>query len=74
MAAEFGAFPNLQLRDKTHRPVDLWGSAGEDSLEGVYFAMLRETAQGEDAQTALLALLAAEISRTILDGGEVVLP
>ena len=74
LAAGFGAFPNLQLRDKTHRPVDLWGSAGEDSLEGVYFAMLRKTAQGEDAQTALLALLAAEISRTILDGGEVVLP
>lgn len=63
----FPQFPNLELRDRTVPPADLWGCIGEDSLEGVYFKMLHDM----DSDTALLA---AKISRRILDGREVTLP
>lgn len=68
---QFPQFPNLELRDRTVPPTDLWGSIGEDSLEGVYFKMLQNALQTEDQQTVLLA---AKISRRILDGREVALP
>lgn len=67
----FPEYPNLELRDRTVPPVDLWGCAGEDSLEGVYFQMLRDALESADEQTVLLA---AKISRRILDGREVTLP
>ena len=66
---QFAGFPNLELRDLTEEPVDLWADAGEDSLRGVYFRLLREISQ-EDPD----ALLAAEISRKLLEGREVRLP
>lgn len=66
---QFGTFPNLELRDLTEEPVDLWAEAGEDTLRGVYFRLLREIAQ-EDPN----AVLAAEISRKLLEGREVRLP
>ena len=69
-ALQFPQFPNLELRDRTQPPIDLWGCIGEDSLEGTYFRMLHDLLQ-EDPQTAQLA---ARISRKILDGQEVVLP
>lgn len=71
---EFSRFPNLFLRDKTTRPVDVWGSLGEDSFEGTYFGLLKqamETATDEEKQEILLS---AEISRRLLEGQEVVLP
>lgn len=74
LAAEFHQFPNLELRDRTRPPVDLWASIGNDSLEGVYFGLLKEAMEGQDEDSARIALLAAKISRTILDGGEVELP
>ncbi len=74
LAAAFARFPNLELRDKTQPPVDLWASIGSDSLEGVYFGMLKEAMEGQDEDSRRIAQLAARISRTILDGGEVVLP
>ncbi len=63
----FPQFPNLELRDRTTPPTDLWGCIQEDSLEGMYFKMLHDL----DSDTALLA---AKISRRILDGREVALP
>ncbi len=66
-ALSFPQFPNLELRDRTVPPADLWGCIGEDCLEGVYFKMLHDL----DNDTALLA---AKISRRILDGREVALP
>ena len=69
-ALQFPQFPNLEVRDRTQPPMDLWGCIGEDSLEGTYFRMLHDLMQ-EDPQTATLA---ARISRKILDGQEVVLP
>lgn len=74
LAAQFSHFPNLELRDRTQPPVDLWGCVGNDSLEGVYFGMLKEAMEDQDEATRRIALLAAKISRKILDGGEVVLP
>ena len=62
--------PNLWLRDLRTAPGDIWELAGEDTLEGVYFRMLRQQAQaGEEA-----AALAARISRELLLGREVALP
>jgi len=64
---DYARFPNLLLRDHTVPPVDIWGSAGADTLEGMYFGLLRE-------ENSHQATLAAKISRQILDGQEVVLP
>lgn len=74
LTASFAQFPNLELRDKTQLPVDLWSGIGGDNLEGVYFGMLKEAAEDGDEESARIALLAAQISRKLLDGGEVVLP
>lgn len=71
---EFSDFPNLELRDRTQPPVDIWGSAGTDSLEGVYFRLLRDVFDRSQGQEKATAQLAAELSRKILDGSEVVLP
>ena len=74
LQAEYARFPNLILRDRTTRPVDVWGSLGEDSFEGVYFGVLKQamdTASQEEQQEILLA---ASLSRQLLEGQEVVLP
>ena len=62
-------FPHLELTDKREEPLDLWTDCGQDSLRGVYFRRLRELSQ-EDPK----ALLAAEISRRLLEEREVKLP
>ena len=70
----FSAFPNLVLRDATTAPVDIWAGAGEDNFEGVYFGMLMsmlETAPEEEKEKILLA---AKLSRQLLEGQEVALP
>ena len=67
-------FPHLELRDETVPEMDLWGSAGEDTLEGIYFGMLREAMEGKDESSQRCIRLAAQISRQILDGQEVKLP
>ena len=71
---EFSAFPNLQLRDDTRRPVDLWQSLGQDSFEGVYFGLLKDALEHASEEEAQQILLAARISRQLLDGQEVRLP
>jgi len=74
LQAQFCAFPNLVLRNETTAPVDVWAGAGEDSFEGVYFGMLKnmlETAPEEEKDKILLA---AKLSRRLLDGQEVALP
>ena len=74
LTAQFGQFPNLELRDHTVPVTDLWSCVGEDSLEGVYFGILQDAmAQSDDKEREILAL-AAKLSRRILDGREVALP
>ena len=67
-------FPNLKLRDKTVMPVDIWSNAGEDSFEGMYFGKLQKALETADEDAARQIRLAAQISRKILEGQEVVLP
>ena len=74
LRVQFGAFPNLVLRDQTHRPVDLWQSVGEDNFEGVYFGLLQGALAEANPEEKEKILLAAKISRKILDGQEVILP
>ena len=74
IAARFPHFPNLRLRDKTTPPVDLWGSVADDTLEGKYFKLLQQQLEQADEETKQKILLAAQISRKLLDGQEVVLP
>ena len=74
LAKEFSRFPNLWLRDGTQPPLDIWTNAGEDTLEGVYFDLLRQQLEDADPQTREQILLAARISRQILEGREVTLP
>ena len=74
LEGQFRQFPNLQLRDRTVPPVDLWASAGEDTLEGVYFRLLQQQLENADDETREQILLAAKISRQILENREVKLP
>lgn len=72
--AAFSHLSHLTLRDRTTPPLDIWGAAGEDTFEGTYFGLLRdalEQANDTDKQTLLLA---AKISRQLLNGQEVSLP
>ena len=71
---EFSQFPNLTLRDRTELPMDIWANVGEDSLEGVYFGLLQQQLEGADEDTREKILLAAKLSRRILENREVKLP
>ncbi len=74
LSEKYAHFPNLVLRNRTVPPVDIWGSAGQDSFEGVYFGLLRQAMEeAEESQKAEI-LLAAKLSRQLLEGQEVVLP
>ena len=70
----YAHIPKLVLRDTTTRPVDVWGSLGEDSFEGVYFGLLRQAMESAGEEEKREILLAAQISRQLMEGQEVVLP
>ena len=74
VSAGFPHLRNLELRDRTVPPIDLWATAGEDTLEGTYFSSLRQALEHADEVETEHILLAARLSRKILDGQEVVLP
>ena len=74
LRAQLSRFPNLELRDRTTVPIDPWRTVDEDSLEGTFFRMLRDAMEGADGAQRKRILLAAEISRQLLDGQEVPLP
>ena len=63
-------FPNLVLRDHREEQRDLWSYAEADTLEGIYFGMLRR-AMEESPENAPQIQLAAEISRKLLQGREI---
>lgn len=69
LKARFSQFPNLELRDHTLPPIDLWAGTDEDSLEGVFFSRLRQSDAPAETKE-----LAARICRQILLGQEVELP
>lgn len=74
LAGQFDLYPNLCLLDETIPAGDLWETAGQDSLEGLYFQFLQNAARESDPETAETLELAARISRQILQGREVELP
>ncbi len=74
LAARFSHIPNLILRDETLPEPDLWKNTDTDTLEGLVFSYLKETADTSAESLAQQAVLAARICRSILDGQEVVLP
>ena len=65
---------NLELRDRTLKPEDLWKNAGEDSLRGAFFGRLQQASQQAEPELKKKILLAAEISRQLREGREVQLP
>ena len=72
--AQYRRFPNLELIDHRSAPSELWGSVDADTLEGVYFRILKDAFEASDGETGQIIELAARLSRQILDGQEVVLP
>ncbi len=74
LASQFKRFPNLVLRDKTVLPVDIWENAGEDSFEGIYFGLLKQALGEAGPEEKKQILLAAKLSKQILEGQEVTLP
>ena len=70
----YARFPNLELWDRTKPLTPLWDNAGDDSLEGIYFQLLRDAAEAAPEQEKHLLQLAARISRQLLEGQEVALP
>lgn len=74
LTRQFASFPNLQLRDRTEPPMDVWADTDGDTLEGVYFRLLREKLEAADPEEARQITKAAEISRKLLAGREVMLP
>ena len=73
LKSHFSHLALLELRDETRKKPEPWADAGEDSLRGVYFALLKRLAE-ESPEQRELAALAAEISAALLDGEEVRLP
>ena len=65
--------PNLEIIDRRCEQEDVWSRIGEDTLEGVYFRLLRQKLEQADPAEAERILLAAEISRKIISGREVAL-
>lgn len=74
LKAAFPQVPNLELRDHTLPEMDLWGNLGEDTLEGVFFQLLHNELDSQSDVYKQRVTLAAQLSRQILDGQEVVLP
>ena len=74
LKAAFSRIPNLELRDRTEAPLDIWGDESADTLEGTYFRLLRARLEEADPDTARQIRLAAELSRRLLEGREVPLP
>lgn len=72
--SHFQHLPNLTLRDERQEPVDIWAVAGEDSLRGQYFGLLKQAMENCDERTKRQIRLAGEISHRLLEGREVELP
>lgn len=74
LTSHFPHIKNLLLRDKTVSEKELWSAVGEDSLEGAYFRILHDAMDTESDVFCRRVKLAAQLSKQILDGQEVVLP
>ena len=73
LKSRYARFPNLELIDRQEKPSDPWSRANADTLEGIYFGLLRQKLDTAPADEKTAIALAAEISQKILEGREVVL-
>ncbi len=71
LQAAFARFPHLEIRDETVPVRDLWACMGQDSLEGVFFQQLHDALEAAPEEEKEAILLAAKLSRKLLDGREV---
>lgn len=69
LQTRFSHLPHLVIRDETLPEVNLWDGMDSDSLWGEYLRLLRSADAPEET-----IRLAAEISRKLIDGQEVILP
>lgn len=74
LCRKFARWRNLQILDETVSVEDLWEKQGQDSLEGVYFQILRNRMLACGKEDREILELTAKLSRRILQGGEVELP
>ena len=65
--------PNVELIDHREQPLDPWERLDEDTLEGTYLRLLRAKMNVNDPETSEIIQMAAEISRMLIEGKEVVL-
>jgi DNA repair exonuclease SbcCD nuclease subunit len=73
LKAQFAGLRNLEFVDNREMKPDPWERVDEDTLEGSYFRLLQNKLQEADDAQAEVIQLAADLSRAILDGKEVVL-
>lgn len=73
LKAQFADLKNLEWIDNRELKPDPWERVGDDTLEGGYFRLLQSRLTYAASADKEIIQLAAEISRTILDGKEVVL-
>jgi DNA repair exonuclease SbcCD nuclease subunit len=71
---QFSRFPNLTLLNETVPVTPLWERAGEDTLEGVCFRLLKDAMTTATREEREELELAAKLCRSILRGQEVILP
>ena len=71
---QFSHLAYLELRDETEEETDPFDLAGEDSLRGVYFRLLKDRLDSAAEEEAEVIRLAAKLSAKLLDGKEVALP
>ena len=73
LKAQFLGLRNLEFIDKREIKPDPWERVGDDTLEGGYFRLLQSKLSYANSAEKEIIQLAADLSRTILDGKEVVL-
>lgn len=71
--AAYAHLPNLEWIDLRYAPADPWARAGEESLEGIYFRLLREKLEKASGEEREIIELAAKLSGEILEHREVAL-
>lgn len=71
LKVRFSRLPRLEFTDNRTEPEDVWDRMGEDTLEGVYFRLLRQKLDQAEPDDAQQIRMAAEISQKILTGRKV---
>ena len=73
LKAKFSGLRHLEFVDNRELKPDPWERVGDDTLEGAYFRLLQSKLSGANEAQSEVIQLAADLSRAILDGKEVVL-